>query len=122
MPAYLNETTMRIFRARQAAVGFISEVKAFSVFSLNHYERKEILMKKLKMNDLTPELLKEVTKLSTPQEIIAFFQTKDYEVSEKGAQKILDYLKEQKCELEDDELDKISGGCSDDSDSNCTWS
>ena len=69
-------------------------------------------MKKLKTNDLTPEILKEVMKFDTPQEVTAYFKEKDFYLSEKGAQKILDYLKEEVHELSDDELDKVSGGCS----------
>ena len=73
-------------------------------------------MKKLQMIDLTPEILKEVKSFTNPQDVVAFFASKDYEVTEAGAQKILDYLKEQVHELEDDELGKISGGCGGDDD------
>ena len=67
-------------------------------------------MKKLETKDLTPALLQEVMKMTTPAEVVAFFQTKDYEVSEAGAQKILDYLNHKMVELEDDDLDNVSGG------------
>ena len=68
-------------------------------------------MKKLKMSDLTPAVLKEVMKLDGVQEVIDFFAAREFEVSEKGAAKILEQLKGQNRELTDDELDKVAGGC-----------
>ena len=68
-------------------------------------------MKKLQMKDLTPAMLSEVKGLDTPEEVAAFFAARGYEVSEKGAQKILDYLRKQAYELDDSELDKVAGGC-----------
>ena len=67
-------------------------------------------MKKLQMNDLTPELLQEVMKLSDPKDVVAFFQSKDYEVSEEGAQKILENLKDHALELNVDDLENVAGG------------
>ena len=68
-------------------------------------------MKKLQTSDLTPALLQEVMKLSTAKEVVAFFRSKDLEVSEEGAQKLLDNLSRQAVELGDDDLDKVTGGC-----------
>lgn len=71
-------------------------------------------MKKLQTSDLTPALLQEVMKLSTAKEVVAFFRSKDLEVSEEGAQKLLDNLRRQAVELGDDDLDKVTGGCGSD--------
>ena len=68
-------------------------------------------MKKLKTSDLTPAMLMEVKKLSTASEVAAFFQEKDYELSEAGAQKILDYLNKEVVELGEEDLAKVAGGC-----------
>ena len=68
-------------------------------------------MKKLQTSDLTPALLQEVLKLSAAKEVVAFFASKDLEVSEEGAQKILDHLKKEAVPLADDDLDKVTGGC-----------
>ena len=68
-------------------------------------------MKKLQTSDLTPALLTEVKKFSEPQEVVAFFKEKDFEVSETAAKKILDYVKDETRELSADDLAKVSGGC-----------
>ncbi len=70
-------------------------------------------MKKLQTSDLTPALLTEVMKLNDPKEVVAFFESKGFEVSEKAAQKILDHVKKAPTELSLDELSKVSGGCGD---------
>ena len=64
-------------------------------------------MKKLQTSDLTPALLQEVLKLSAAKEVVAFFASKDLEVSEEGAQKILDHLKKEAVPLADDDLDRL---------------
>ena len=105
----LKETTMRDTPGMAGCRGHDFSLKHFRFPSVDHSGRR-ITMKKLQMNDLTPELLQEVMKLSDPKDIVAFFQSKDFEVSEEGAQKILDTLKDQVLELDVDDLENVAGG------------
>ena len=66
-------------------------------------------MKKLTFKDLTPELLKELFPLATAAEIIEACKKKDLEISERGAEKLLEQFKKAN-DLSKEDLKGIAGG------------
>lgn len=68
-------------------------------------------MPTLQIENLTPEILAELQKLTNEEEVIAYFKKKGYDVSNDLAKRILDGLKNDQLELSDEELKMVSGGC-----------
>ena len=66
-------------------------------------------MKKLQEKDLTPELMNQLAKLKSSEEIISFLKEKGFEISEKGAERFFKQL-QMAIELSEKELDKVAGG------------
>ena len=66
-------------------------------------------MKKLSFGDLTPELMKVLSKLKSPAEIIETCKEKDLEVSEKSAENLLEQFKRAE-KLRSENLEKVAGG------------
>ena len=67
-------------------------------------------MAKLQIENLTPELLTEVSKLTTVDEVVKYFADKGFEVSPKVAERILEGSKRESVELTDEELKAIAAG------------
>lgn len=68
-------------------------------------------MAKLKIKDLTPELLAEMKDLKSAEEVKNFLAGKDLEISDKGAEIIATQLAEGETELTNEQLNAVSGGC-----------
>ncbi len=68
-------------------------------------------MKKLQEKDLTPELMNQLAKLKSSEEIISFLKEKGFEISEKGAERFYKQL-QMAIELSEKELDNVAGGMS----------
>lgn len=66
-------------------------------------------MKKLQLKDLTPDLMKEIVECGAPAGIVELLKGKDFEISEEGAEKILEQIsKADSLSIED--LEKVAGG------------
>ena len=70
-------------------------------------------MAKLQMSDLTPEILAEIEKMNDAKEVVAYFNAKGFELSEKGAALILEQIHADGAVLNEDALNKVAGGCGD---------
>ena len=68
-------------------------------------------MAKLQVKDLTPELLAEMKDLQSGKEVKEFLESKDFEISDKGADIIASQLKEGTSDLTDEQLAAVAGGC-----------
>lgn len=66
-------------------------------------------MKKLTLSDLNPKMMKAMSGMESTDEIIAFCESEGFEISEEGAQRILDQFKTVN-ELSLDDLDNVAGG------------
>lgn len=66
-------------------------------------------MEKLQLKDLTPELMKEIAECGDPAGIVELLKGKNFEISEKGAEKILEQISKADS-LNVEELEKIAGG------------
>ena len=66
-------------------------------------------MKNLKMSDLTPEIMSDLMNLSSPEDVIAYFKTKDFEIGRGSANKILSQIKKASA-IGERELAAVSGG------------
>lgn len=66
-------------------------------------------MEKLSVRDLTPETLKKIQEMKSAEELIAFGKENGYEVSPELADRILKQFQSID-ELNDDELEAVSGG------------
>lgn len=69
-------------------------------------------MAKLQVKDLTPELLAEMKDLQSGAEVKEFLASKDYEISDNGAEIIASQLSEGETDLTEEQLAAVSGGCS----------
>lgn len=68
-------------------------------------------MTKLQLENLTPELLAEVCKCNSADEVVKFFADKGFEVSPKVAERILEECKKNDGDISDEELNAVAGGC-----------
>ena len=66
-------------------------------------------MRKLTLSDLNPEMMKAMSSMKSADEIIAFCESKGFEISEEGANRILNQF-EKVHELSLDDLDVVAGG------------
>lgn len=66
-------------------------------------------MKKLTLADVTPGMMEIMSGMKSTEEIIAFCESKGFEISEVGAAKILNQFKKVD-ELTFDDLSAVSGG------------
>lgn len=66
-------------------------------------------MKKLTLADLDPKMMEAMSGMTSTDEIIAFCASKELEISEEGARRILDQFKTVN-ELSLDDLQGVAGG------------
>lgn len=66
-------------------------------------------MKKFKLKDLSPELMKSLISLKTKDEIFAFANKNNLEISDKQVEKLIQ-IAGQVSTLSAEELDKVVGG------------
>ena len=66
-------------------------------------------MKKFKLKDLNPELMKSLISLKTKDEIVAFANKNNLEISDKQVEKLIQ-IAGQVSTLSAEELDKVVGG------------
>ena len=66
-------------------------------------------MKKFKLKDLNPELMKSLISLKTKDEIVAFANKNNLEISDKQVEKLIQ-IAGQGSTLSAEELDKVVGG------------
>lgn len=66
-------------------------------------------MKKFKLKDLSPELMKSLISLKTKDEIFAFANKNNLEISDKQVEKLIQ-IAEQASSLSAEDLDKVVGG------------
>ena len=69
----------------------------------------ETNMKKFKLKDLNPELMKSLISLKTKDEIVAFANKNNLEISDKQVEKLIQ-IAGQASTLSAEELDKVVGG------------
>ena len=66
-------------------------------------------MKKFKLKDLSPELMRSLISLKTKDEIVAFANKNNLEISDKQVEKLIQ-IAGQVSTLSAEELDKVVGG------------
>ncbi len=66
-------------------------------------------MKKLTIADLTPAMMEAISKMKTPDEIIAFCESKGFEIAEDGAKRILEQI-DKVNGLTASDLEAVAGG------------
>ncbi len=66
-------------------------------------------MKKFDLKDLTPQMMKGLTKVQSAEELIEKARLNDFELDKDQAEKFFKQLQSAQ-ELGDDELDKVAGG------------
>lgn len=66
-------------------------------------------MRKLTLSDLDPKMMKAMSSMQSTDEVIAFCESKGFEISEEGASRILTQF-EKVNELSLDDLDAAAGG------------
>ena len=72
----------------------------------------ENVMKKFKMSELTPEIMKDLIKLKSSEEFLNYAKEKGYDLSQEEAEKLFKQFSEtfKNVELSDEEIDKVAGG------------
>ena len=66
-------------------------------------------MRKLTLSDLDPKMMKAMSSMQSTDEVIAFCESKGFEISEEGASRVLTQF-EKVNELSLDDLDAAAGG------------
>ena len=72
----------------------------------------ENAMKKFKMSELTPEIMKDLLKLKSSEDFLNYAKEKGYDLSQEEAGKLFKQFSEifKNGELSDEEIDKVAGG------------
>ncbi len=66
-------------------------------------------MAKLQLKDITPDMIKQMAKLGSAEEIAAFVKESGFEISDKGAARLKEQIDKTK-DLSEEELAKVAGG------------
>ena len=66
-------------------------------------------MAKLQLKDITPDMIKQMAKLGSVDELIAFVNEKGFEISDKGAARLKEQIEKAE-NLSEEELAKVAGG------------
>jgi predicted ribosomally synthesized peptide with nif11-like leader len=69
-------------------------------------------MKKFKMSELTPAIMKDLINLKSPEEFLNYAKENGYDLSLEEAEKLFKQFSEtsKSVELSDEEIDKVAGG------------